>query len=140
MNVSSLNMKDHYMRLIFYFFSKFTYLVPSGLNCTLVQTFAKLPKCLWGAECYKLKWLLILLNLFLFTGIYLGDLYLLMMDWVGNLLDVLVGVWNKKLEPDILSCFVLFLKEKTSIKLATMYTDLKKWFKKRFVGFLDMAI
>lgn len=63
-----------------------------------------------------------------------------MMDWVGNLLDVLVGVWNKKLEPDILSCFVLFLKEKTSIKLATMYTDLKKWFKKRFVGFLDMAI
>ena len=55
MKVSSLNMKDHYMRLIFYIFSKFTYPVPSGLNCTLVQTFAKLPKCLWERECYKLK-------------------------------------------------------------------------------------
>lgn len=49
-----------------------------------------------------------------------------MMDWLGNLLDVLVGIWNKKLEPDILSCCVLFLKEKDSIKLATMYIDLKK--------------
>lgn len=49
MNVSSLNMKDHYTgALYFIFFSKFTYLVPSGLNCTLVQTFASFPKCLWG--------------------------------------------------------------------------------------------
>lgn len=63
MNVSSLNMKDHYMRLIFYFFSKFTYLFFSGLNCTLIQM---LPKRLWEKECYKLKWLLILLNLSLF--------------------------------------------------------------------------
>ena len=36
-----------------------------------------------------------------------------MMDWLGNLLDVLVGIWNKKLEPDILSCFVLYLKGKS---------------------------
>lgn len=54
MNVSSLNMKDHYMRLIFYFCSKFTYLFPSGLNCILVQMFAKLPKCLWEREHHKL--------------------------------------------------------------------------------------
>lgn len=75
----------------FTFLSKFTCLVPSGLNCTLVHMFAKLPKCLWERECYKLKGLLILLNLFLFTGIYLGDLCLLLMDGPGNLPDGLVG-------------------------------------------------
>lgn len=74
----------------FIFLSKFTYLLPRGLKYILVQMFAKLPKCLWERECYKLKWLLIFLNLFLFTGTYLGDLCPLMMDWFGNLLDVLV--------------------------------------------------
>lgn len=86
MNVSSLNMKGHCMRLIFYFFGNFTYLSPSGLNCIFSSNVCKASQVSLDGY-YKLKLLLILLSLFLFTGIYLGVPYLLMMDWFGNLLD-----------------------------------------------------
>lgn len=114
MNVSSLNMKDYSMRLIFYFFSKFTYLFPSGLKCILVRMFAMLRKCLREKECYKLKWLLILLNLFPFYW-HLLRRFVLPYDGLVWQLTWHPSTWNKKLGLDTKFCFASFWKEKRSL-------------------------
>lgn len=113
----------------FIFFSKFTYLFFSGFNCTLVQMFAMLPKRLWEKECYKLEWLLILLNLSLF---YCHLLRRSVLPYDGLVWQL---TWhprtrNKKLKFDTQFCFASFLKEKeVSIKL----THTKKTVKKRIL-------
>lgn len=55
MNVSSLNMKDHYKRLIFYFFKQVYISVSQWFKVHFGSNVYKASKYLWKRESYKLK-------------------------------------------------------------------------------------